>query len=41
MATEDLGLGKAPGGDILADALRDELAAIARVPVIEVERDRR
>jgi hypothetical protein len=36
--TEDLGLGKAPGMDILADALREELAAIAEVPVIAVAR---
>ncbi|UCC85748.1 MAG: hypothetical protein JSV81_12885 [Anaerolineales bacterium] len=36
--TEDLGLGKAPGMDILAGALREELAAIAEVPVISVAR---
>ena len=36
--TEDMGLGKAPGLDILAGALRDELAAIAKVPVVEVAR---
>jgi len=41
MATEDLGLGKAPGVDILADALRDELVALSKVPVIEVSRVRR
>lgn len=38
--TEDLGLGKAPGIDILAGALREELAAIADVPVIAVARTR-
>jgi len=37
-ATEDMGLGLAPGMDVLAQALRDELAAIAKVPVIEVAR---
>lgn len=38
MTTEDMGLGKAPGLDILTGALRDELAAVASVPVIEVDR---
>ncbi|MBC8509179.1 MAG: NAD-binding protein [Chloroflexi bacterium] len=38
--SEDLGLGMAPGTDILAEALRDELAAISDVPVIEVTRTR-
>ena len=38
--TEDLSLGKAPGIDILAGALRDELAAITDVPVIAVARTR-
>jgi hypothetical protein len=38
MPTEDMGLGKSPGVDILADALRDELVAVAKVPVIEVAR---
>jgi hypothetical protein len=38
MQTEDMGLGKAPGVDILADALREEIAAISRVPIIEVAR---
>lgn len=37
-ATEDMGLGTAPGIDILAGALRQELAALAGVPVIEVAR---
>lgn len=36
--TEDLGLGKAPGMDLLAEALRDELAAVADTPVILVQR---
>ena len=38
--TEDMSLGKAPGIDILAGALREELAAIADVPVIAVARTR-
>jgi len=38
MPTEDLGLGTPPGVDILAEALREELAALSRVPVIEVAR---
>jgi dTDP-4-dehydrorhamnose reductase len=38
MPTEDMGLGQAPGTDILADALREEIAATADVPVIEVAR---
>lgn len=37
-ATEDMGLGAGQGVDLLAGALRDELAAIAEVPVIEVAR---
>jgi hypothetical protein len=37
--SEDLGLGFAPGTDILAEALREELAAICEVPVIEVARN--
>ena len=37
-ATEDMGLGKAPGIDILVDSLRGELATIANVPVIAVAR---
>ena len=36
--TEDLGLGTAAGLDILADALREELAAVATVPLIQVSR---
>lgn len=35
---EELGLGVSPGIGMLADALRDELATIADVPVIEVAR---
>lgn len=41
MPTEDMGLGKAPGMDILAEALREELAALSKVPVIEVARSAR
>ena len=33
---EDMGLGEAAGIDVLSAALRDELATIADVPVIEV-----
>lgn len=36
--TEDLGLGDAPGIDILADALRTEVASATDVPMIEVAR---
>ena len=35
---EDLGLGEAAGVEMFSDALRDELATIADVPVIEVAR---
>ena len=38
MPTEEMGLGTAPGVDILADSLRDEIAALSEVPVIEVAR---
>lgn len=38
--SEDLGLGHAPGLDLLAEALREELAAISELPVIEVKRSR-
>jgi saccharopine dehydrogenase-like NADP-dependent oxidoreductase len=41
MPTEDMGLGKAAGMDILAEALREEIAALAEVPVIEVVRAQR
>ena len=37
-ATEDMDLGHAPGMDILVEALREELATIAKVPVIAVAR---
>ena len=37
-STEDMELGKAPGVDILVEALRQEIAAIANVPVIGVAR---
>ena len=36
--TEDMGLGRAPGLDMLADALKEEVARLAEVPVIEVSR---
>ena len=36
--TEDLGLGKAPGLDVLVDSLKEEVAALSEVPVIEVAR---
>lgn len=38
MPTEEMGLGTAPGVEILADALRDEIAGVSRTPVIEVAR---
>ena len=38
LTTEDLALGVTPGVDALTQALRDEIAAIADVPVIEVAR---
>ena len=37
-STEDLGLGKAPGMDVLVNSLRKELAALSHVPMIEVAR---
>jgi hypothetical protein len=37
-ATEDLGLGAAPGIDILAEALRKEMASTSDIPLIEVAR---
>jgi len=37
-SSEDMGLGTAPGVDILADALKRELASISTVPLIEVAR---
>lgn len=36
--SEDMGLGESAGIGMLADALRDELAMMADVPVIEVAR---
>ena len=36
--SEDLGLGQSSGVDMFSSALRDELATIADVPVIEVAR---
>jgi CheY-like chemotaxis protein len=41
MSTEDMGLGKSPGIEILADALKEELSALSKVPVVEVARVRR
>ena len=38
--TEDLGLGKAPGIEILAESLRAELMDISDTPVIQVARTR-
>jgi FlaA1/EpsC-like NDP-sugar epimerase len=38
MPTEDMGLGAPPGVEILVEALREELAALSRVPIIEVAR---
>lgn len=35
---QDLGLGESAGVDMFSDALRDELATIADVPVIDVAR---
>jgi nucleoside-diphosphate-sugar epimerase len=40
-ATEDLGLGTAPGMDMLTSALQEELAFISEVPMIEVSRAQR
>jgi saccharopine dehydrogenase-like NADP-dependent oxidoreductase len=38
MPPEEMGLGKSPGVDILAEAMHEEVATLARVPVIEVAR---
>jgi predicted dinucleotide-binding enzyme len=38
MPTEDMGLGKTAGMDLLVESLREEIAALSRVPVIEVAR---
>jgi hypothetical protein len=37
-ASEDFGLGTAPGVDIMVDSLKRELASLSRVPLIEVAR---
>jgi hypothetical protein len=37
-ASEDFGLGTAPGVDVMVDSLKKELASISRVPLIEVAR---
>lgn len=37
-ATEDMALGQAPGIDVLADALREEMAAVSSIPLIVVAR---
>jgi hypothetical protein len=36
---EDLQIGDAPGMDMLASSLRDELMAVGSVPIIDVARD--
>jgi pyrroline-5-carboxylate reductase len=41
MQPEDMGLGKTPGVDILAEALHDEIASLSPVPVIEIARTSR
>jgi Trk K+ transport system NAD-binding subunit len=38
LTAEEMSIGTAPGGDILADALLEEIASIASVPVIQVAR---
>jgi homoserine dehydrogenase len=37
-ASEDFGLGTAPGVDVMVDSLKRELASISTVPLIEVAR---
>jgi hypothetical protein len=37
-APDDLGLGAAPGLDLFADSLRDELTAMSKVPMLEIAR---
>ncbi len=37
-ASEDFGLGTAPGVDIMVDSLKRELASLSAVPIIEVSR---
>ncbi len=41
LQAEDMGLGKTPGVDILAETLHQEIAALSPVPVIEVARTSR
>ena len=36
--SEDFGLGKAPGMDIMVNSLKTELASISKIPLIEVAR---
>ena len=40
-ASEDFGLGTAPGVDVMVDSLKQELASISKVPLIEVARGSR
>ena len=37
-ASEDFGLGTAPGVDVMVDSLKKEIASISKVPLIEVAR---
>lgn len=37
-ASEDFGLGTAPGVDVMVDSLKRELASLSAVPLIEVSR---
>jgi dihydrodipicolinate reductase len=37
-SSEDFGLGTAPGVDVMVDSLKRELAAISKVPLIEIAR---
>jgi len=37
-ASEDFGLGTAPGVDVMVDSLKSELASLSEVPLIEVSR---
>lgn len=37
-ASEDFGLGKAPGVDVMVNSLKSELASISNVPLIRVAR---
>jgi hypothetical protein len=37
-ASEDFGLGTAPGVDVMVDSLKRELASLSTVPIIEVSR---